>query len=157
MTLAMKDVSKDMSQKEEGEEPKKSRCTVAGIESHHFCTMLLARVRSTATLRAIAQRQLHSTPQWRAEDVLERLRKNFEDKKQEHVEAAKRDGASILSVTGQASDLEQSLTHKCGLVNYNEAHKTKAIYGFGYTRPDEVYVPKTCGSDKGNLTLLTDL
>lgn len=100
--------------------------------------MLWARVRCTSAVRAIARRHVHSTPSQRSEDILERLHKNFEAKKQEHVESARRDGAFILSVTGHADQLERNPTHKYGLVDYSDADKTKAIYGFGYTRPEEV-------------------
>lgn len=76
------------------------------------------------------RRSFHSTP-FQQQDVVARLRWAYQSKKSQHVQAAKRDGATILSVSGD-------FAHPKLIRDANGADNPAAIYGFGLTSPYEV-------------------
>ena len=69
-------------------------------------------------------------------DIVEQLRREFNDKKLQHLAAAKRDHAKILSVNGVTDQLPAQRSYRL-----QEIDKVpEDIYGFGVTSPNEVYV-----------------
>lgn len=69
--------------------------------------------------------------------TVDRLRQEYQVRKQQHVNAANRDGAAILGVSGNVDQLNDRLHY--GVSNKVE-DDPPAIYGFGVTQPHEVYV-----------------
>ena len=79
--------------------------------------------------RLPSQRRDHSNV-----SIVEQLRKEFADKKQQHLDNSKRDHAKILSVSGTT----EQLTGRTNYGIHNKQRSPEAVYGFGVTRPDEV-------------------
>ncbi|KAI7885017.1 HAD-superfamily hydrolase [Lichtheimia hyalospora FSU 10163] len=78
-------------------------------------------------------RPLYSTPCRYHATIVDSLRSNFNAKKQEHIQLAKRDQATILSVTGNCDGLT---TRK----NYGQGGPSADVYGLGITSPNEVFI-----------------
>ncbi|KAG2223129.1 hypothetical protein INT45_005685 [Circinella minor] len=81
--------------------------------------------------RLPSQRRDHSNV-----SIVEQLRNEFADKKQQHLDNSKRDHAKILSVSGTT----EQLTGRTNYGIHNKQQSPEAIYGFGVTRPDEVFI-----------------
>lgn len=75
--------------------------------------------------------------------TVDRLRQEYQVRKQQHVNAANRDGASILGVSGHVDQLNDRLHY--GVSNKVE-DDPPAIYGFGVTQPHELYVVSALSS-----------
>ncbi|KAI9274461.1 5' nucleotidase family-domain-containing protein [Phascolomyces articulosus] len=68
--------------------------------------------------------------------IVEQLRKEFADKKEQHIVNSERDRAKILSVSGTTDQL----TGRTYYGVHNKGKSPQAVYGFGVTRPDEVFI-----------------
>ncbi|KAI9497803.1 5' nucleotidase family-domain-containing protein [Zychaea mexicana] len=96
--------------------------------------------RKERVLRLIASRCSRLTFQRRENSngvaIIEQLRKEFADKKQQHIAAAERDHAKIFSVSGITDQYESHNQH--GIQTHE--HLPQAIYGFGVTSPNQVFI-----------------
>lgn len=93
------------------------------FQSHRLASSLV----TLSTLRSSFQ----SIPCRHHATIVDSLRSNFNAKKQEHIQLAERDHATILSVTGTCDGLT---TRK----NYGQGGPSADVYGLGTTSPNEV-------------------